>query len=558
MKDQSKTHLRIRDRYWLICHPSIEQDLKETGEALALEAENLPEDFILSPILFSPDKRIYFHGGDFLPYTHLPMPWADSQLYIGQYPEVREVGFSPLFCFLISDSLYKKLPPDDFYGEDLMHHAEYVMEAKKLGAKCFAAAHVSVIWPTAYAPEMGAENFEKTVRRGLIQFQRKWSKTINEEYRFPMAAHTVTALAGGYNFHAYNLLKSLFKKRIRVYYQFAGGTNDDEPPTDCPFIDDQRSQYMSMRLPQVTLCHGTNHLKNSGDFKIGFTTTEVTGIPHDWVMTFNELDEVWATSEHAKKAFIDSGVKTPVYVIGEGVDPDYFHPEITPFAKLPSQKFRFLSNFAWGKRKGVDVLFEAFRREFSKEDDVCLMLKVLPSYQGHDIKQEMKNVYQRRGAAPVYLYDVELEKYEMGQLYTSAHCFLWPSRGEGYGLPVIEAMACGLPVIISNWSAHLEFATRDGKPKPGVLLIDGKVEPYEKGDSIYYPGFDWFNPSVDSLRKQMREVYENYQKYRTAALETSIEIRKNWHWGVSTDRAIERLKVYRARGDASENWGDLR
>ena len=542
MANPPKNHLRIHSRYRLVYNPKIKQDMEVIGRALAEEADKLSGDFILSPILFSPDRKIYFHGGDFLPYTHLAMPWADNQLWIGQFPETREVGFSPLHCFLITENLYKKLPPPKFFGDNIVPHADYVMEAKKLGAKCYAAGNVSVVWPSAYRPEEGREKYTKEVRESLKKFQKKWSKTINEEYKHRIGLQAVTSLAGGYNIHAYNFAKGLFKKRIRTYYQFIGGTNDDEPQTDCPFIDDLRSQFMSMRLPQITLCHGTNNLKNSGDYKIAFSTTEVTGIPHDWVQTFNEMNEVWTTSEHSKKAFVNSGVKVPVYMIGEGVDPDYFHPQIAPFAKLPKEKFRFLSNFAWGKRKGVDVLFEAFRREFSNKDDVCLMLKVLPSYQGHDIKKELKLVYNRKNAAQVYLYDIELEKYELGKLYNSAHAFVWPSRGEGFGLPVIEAMACGLPVIVSDWSAHLEFATKNGKPKPGVSLIDGKVEPYEGGDSIYYPGFDWFNPSVDDLRKKMRAVYENYNEFRAGALETSKEIRKNWHWGISTDRAVERIK----------------
>jgi hypothetical protein len=262
----------------------------------------------------------------------------------------------------------------------------------------------------------------------------------------------------------------------------------------------------------------------------------------------NDMDEVWMTSEFSMKAFKNSGVKVPMYMIGEGVDPNYFHPEIIPFIEKPKEKFRFMSNFAWGRRKGVDVLFEAFRREFDESEDVCLMLKTLPSYWGHNIKNELKLLYERKGSAKVYLYDVEMPKWELGRFYNMAHAFVWPSRGEGYGLPALEALACGLPVIASNHSAHLEFLTNAGKPRPGVELVGGKMQMYDKGDSIYYPGFHWFDTSVSDLRKKMRLVFNNYEEYKKGALESSAAVRKEFDWKVSTQKIIDRLAdIYKTK-----------
>lgn len=550
METRPKTHLRVHG-HWLIFHPDIQGIDGIFGAALAQEAEGLPKDFLLAPVLLSPDKLIFFHGGDFLPLTHLPMPWADNQSLINQYPNRRECGFIPLFCFLLPDHLYEKLKPPEFFGDNILDHADFVMRAKELGAKCFVTPKIKAVYPHAYKPQMGRKKFVKFLPQELKKFEKKWQFSLDREYKYPVVLQTIVTFGGGYNLHAFNVLKSLFEERIKVYYHFIGGTNEDEPESECPFVDDSKTRYGSNKLPQITICHGTNNFKNSGNYKIAFSTTEVDGIPKDWVQCFNELDEVWTTSEFSKASFIRSGVKVPVFVIGEGVDPNYFHPEIEPFPNPPKEKFRFMSNFAWGKRKGVDVLFEAFRKEFNKDEDVCLMLKVLPAYSGHNLRDELKLVYERKGAAPVYLYDLELKKWELGRFYTSASAFVWPSRGEGFGLPALEALACGLPVIASNYSAHLEFLTKDGKPRPGVLLLDGKVEPYDKGDSIYYPGFNWFNPDVDHLRKLMREVFEKHRDFKEKAELSSVDVRMEFDWQVSTARIVDRLT------DIYENkrWG---
>lgn len=543
-----KTHLSIYNGFWLITHPDIKTDKFVLSEAMVQEFEKLPKDSMLAPVLFSPDKLIYFHGGDFLPLTHMPMPWADNQPWINQYPNTREVGFIPLYCFMLPNHLYKQLNPPDFFDDNIIAHADFVMKAKSLGVKCFVTPHSQVIYPHAYNPTMGRKEFMKLIPVKLKEFEEKWKSDLDRRFKYPLVVQTTVSFGGGYNLHAFNMLQGMFEAGLKTYYHFINGTNEDEPASESPFVDDTKTQYGSNRLPQITLCHGTNNFKNSGKYKIAFSTTEVNGIPKDWVQCFNEMDEVWATSEFAKKAFVDSGVHTPVYNIGEGVDPNYFHPAIDPFPNLPKEKFRFLSNFAWGRRKGFDVLFEAFRKEFSDKEDVCLMLKVLPSYAGHGIQDELKLVYERKDSAPVYVYDTEFKKWELGRLYNSAHAFVWPSRGEGFGLPALEAIASGLPIIASNHSAHLEFLTKDGEPRPGVLLLDGKITPYEKGDSMYYHGFNWFEPSVDHLRQLMRVIYNNYEKYRSMALKTSEDIRKEFDWSISTEKIKARLEeIYKKK-----------
>lgn len=542
METQPNTHLRIHGKFHLIIHPDIKGDRNKIGEALAREAYKLPDTFLLSPLLLSPDKKIFFHGGDVLPFTHLPMPWCGDEEWIGQYPGIREVEFVPLFCFLMSDDLYQTLKPKPYFEDNVIRHADFVMEAKELGARCYATPLVHITYPHAYKPKAKPEDFKADFTDQYELFNKKWGDKIDAQYRLPVCIHGIVGFSGGYNFHTYNLEKELFLRRIRVHHMYIGGDNAEEPECGCTFVDDHKGVQASRESPQITLVHGTNAFKNSGKYKIAFTTTEVSGIPDNWVKALNEMDEVWSTSEFAKQAFLNSGVERPIYVIGEGVDPAYFHPAIKPFDYFPKDKFVFLTNFAWGRRKGVDVLMEAFQKEFSRKDNAVLIIKTLGSYHGHNIRKEFVTLKDPRSDAEVLLWHADLEKFELGRMYTGADCFVWPSRGEGYGLPAIEALSCGVPVIASNWSSHLEFLVHKGAPLNGVLLIDGKVEPYDKGDSIFYPGFNWFNPSVESLQTQMRMIYDNKEFFKQMALDSSQHIRDNFNWRVSTQRVIDRLE----------------
>ena len=121
-------------------------------------------------------------------------------------------------------------------------------------------------------------------------------------------------------------------------------------------------------------------------------------------------------------------------------------------------------------------------------------------------------------------------------------CFVFPTRGEGFGLPLVEALAMGLPIITTGYSSQLDFLAPKGKPLPGVKFLDYKLKKFDGRDSVYYWGFNWAVPSVDQLRKSMREVYENYEKYKKEAMKSSEYIRREWTWEKAAGKVIERLE----------------
>jgi len=544
---------KLKTGDYLILSPLIKEDIKDVLQILLKEYQRCPRFSVLTPVYLDKEGRIFFHGGTITRRLYYPMPIASQELPIGQFPKLREVDFSPLWCALLPRELFEKFDVSYIDTDDLFHHADFVLRLKQAGAKIFVTPELKVTYLGAYDIKEGPEAWAKRMEKSKNEFVKKWGKVIDSGFRLPIVFHTHTGFAGGFCNHAIETIKALLDKKIDVYYKFIGGSNDDEPSCDDPIVDELKEDMGSTRYPQIALSTGPNLFSNSGKYRIGYTTCEVDGIPEVWVRVLNEMDEVWATSEWVKKQFEKSGVKKPIYVIPEGVNPNYFHPNIEPFTYKDlvapdgqpyamEGKFKFISNFAWGRRKGVEELFEAFRKEFSEDEDVCLMLKVLPSYAGEKILETAEKLFYRKGAAPIFLYDIKLQRWELPRFYAMGDCFVFPTRGEGFGLPLCEALAMGVPVITTGYSSQTEFLTRKGKPLPGVKFLDYKMKEFDGSDSVYYWGFNWAIPNVEQLRKYMREVYENYEKYKKQAMESSEYIRREWTWEKAAERVIERLE----------------
>jgi glycosyltransferase involved in cell wall biosynthesis len=271
---------------------------------------------------------------------------------------------------------------------------------------------------------------------------------------------------------------------------------------------------------------------------------ETDRIPAEWARQCNLMDEVWAPSTFNAETFRRSGVEKPIYVIPHGVDPDYFNPRIRTYGLRGV--YSFLSVFEWGERKGAEILLRAFNEEFSRHEPVILICKVINANRSVDVRQQIANLGldPQGGRIHISLNQI-VPTYELGSLYRSADCFVLPTRGEGWGLPFIEAMACELPVIATAWSAHCDFICED----TGYLLpIDGLVPAVAK--SPYYQGFKWAQPSEFHLRRLMRHVYENQEEARAKGKRASEHILREWTWDCAARKIMARMDaINRLTGD---------
>ncbi|KAK7241296.1 glycosyl transferase [Aureococcus anophagefferens] len=192
--------------------------------------------------------------------------------------------------------------------------------------------------------------------------------------------------------------------------------------------------------------------------------------------------------EWAADQFRAAGVAN-VAVVPEAVDPDAMSPDAAradaaaaaPRPRLGRARVRVLSVFKLERRKGWDVLLDGWWDAFDGTDDVELVVHAYkPSWIPGDGVDEA--VAKRRARHPcsgspggcarvAWLGEVSLDRREMRALYAAADAFCLPTRGEGWGLPVHEAMAMALPVVATNFSgvAALAAATDAWLLPPGEL-----------------------------------------------------------------------------------------
>jgi glycosyltransferase involved in cell wall biosynthesis len=204
---------------------------------------------------------------------------------------------------------------------------------------------------------------------------------------------------------------------------------------------------------------------SSGVF-IAMRTWDFGPWPAAWVESLNrQVDQLWVYSDHVRRHAIESGLDGGrVKVVRPGVDLDTFQPT-GPRRPVPSErtvKFLFLGGTV--RRKGVDILLEAYARAFTADDDVCLILKDHTRdvfYQGIDLAAAIARLASRDKAPEVLHLRELLPAAELAALYRAADVAVFPYRGEGYALPIVEAMACGVPVIVPGYGPALEHCRRD-------------------------------------------------------------------------------------------------
>lgn len=311
-------------------------------------------------------------------------------------------------------------------------------------------------------------------------------------------------------------------------------------------------RFMQQRLdPKENVCithRVPPKFHTDGKINIGYSVWETDRLPELWVEKSNLMDEIWVPSTFCQKVWRESGVDVPIQIIPHGVRTNFFSPVARPLEILNKKSFNFLSIFDWKERGGKDVLFRAYFQEFKPDEDVALILRVYPragSYtQYKDVSDEIARIKNDLNLTetPKILWVMEnLGWRSMPRLYRAVDCYVMPTSGEGWSLTTSEAMASGLPVIVTNWSGPCDFMTPENS---FPLKIDGLVP----CDMTWWPDYNetmcWAEPSEGHLRELMRYVFEHRDEARKIGSRAREDMLEKWSWESATEKMIKRIQGF--------------
>lgn len=254
--------------------------------------------------------------------------------------------------------------------------------------------------------------------------------------------------------------------------------------------------------------------KNPKQVRIAYTMFESSKIPKEWVEILNDyFDAAVVPDSYYVKVYQNSGVEVPIFVLPLGLNlKPFLDQEVKKKPHLPLV-FGHLS--ALVGRKNQMTLVESFHAAFGNSENVALRLNA--RYWDKEIADKIEEYIEKNQIKNIHLTKQSLSASEYLELFKSIDCYVSISKGEGFSIQPREAMALGIPIIVSNNTAQSTLC-RAGLSR--IVRSDIKEPALRKWGTILKEPIRYgeeFACTKEDVMEALLDVYDNYDYYLARA-----------------------------------------
>jgi glycosyltransferase involved in cell wall biosynthesis len=313
----------------------------------------------------------------------------------------------------------------------------------------------------------------------------------------------------GYGITSFNIYKCLREKLDICLFPIGQAQVDSDEYSEKLKEDIAKQNTFNNEDTFFKIWHQFDLASRIGNKKYGaLTFFEIDKLKNIETRMINNMDVIFVASDWAKDVLESNDVTIPIVVSPLGIDPKIFNEDVNTTVSKETNKYVFLNIGKWEIRKGHDLLVEIFNDAFTENDNVELwMLNHNPFLSTEENNMWIGLYKNSKLGSKIKVFPRINTHSDVAKLIALSDCGIFPARAEGWNNEVPEFFALNKPVILTDYSAHTQYANQDN-----AYLIDISNVCAAK-DGKFFNGFgnwaDIGDSQIEQTIEHMRYVYKN-------------------------------------------------
>jgi glycosyltransferase involved in cell wall biosynthesis len=307
-----------------------------------------------------------------------------------------------------------------------------------------------------------------------------------------------------------------------------------------PHVKSQLDSNYDLQLSYTAMHNFPRYLSHGNRNRFGIWNYETTILPPGFAKYHKFTDCFLPSSNFSRDIFARNGVPTDrMVVVPHGIDLTQFQTSNRIYPLKTSKKYKILANIAQPHvRKNLPGLFRAFGQAFTKQDDVCLVAKVVNKKPGAAFEVSFAEIFETFKKQYPQHAEVEVISNfipDISELYRACDIVFSMTHAECFWLPGLEAFAAGKVVVVSNYGGQLDFMNSGNS-----LLVNGKIVRAPKNMQYWVasPYAEMFEPSIDEAASQLKYAVQHYDELVKSFLPSMQATAAQYTWNATRDQIV--------------------